>query len=66
VLEYLVRHAGAVVERGSCSSTVGLNFEGDPNIVEVYVGRLRRKMTSRSGETIETIRGRGLSMDADA
>jgi two-component system OmpR family response regulator len=68
VLEYLVRHAGAVVEKGQLLEHVwDFNFEGDPNIVEVYVGRLRRKIDEPFGvSTIETIRGAGYRMDADA
>ena len=36
------------------------DFEGDPNIVEVYIGRLRRKVDEPFGEhSIETVRGAG-------
>ena len=36
------------------------DFDGDPNIVEVYVGRLRRKLADRaSSVTIDTMRGAG-------
>ena len=36
------------------------DFEGDPNIVEVYVGRLRRKVDEPFGHrSIETVRGSG-------
>jgi DNA-binding response OmpR family regulator len=42
-------------------------FEGDPNIVEVYVGRLRRKIDEPFGVgTIETVRGAGYKLDAGA
>jgi DNA-binding response OmpR family regulator len=38
----------------------GFDFDGDPNIVEVYVARLRRKVDKPFGvETIETVRGSG-------
>ena len=38
----------------------GEDFTGDPNIVEVYVGRLRRKLRDADGtEPIETVRGIG-------
>jgi DNA-binding response OmpR family regulator len=68
VLEYLVRHAGAVVQKGRLLEHVwDFDFEGDPNIVEVYVGRLRRKIDEPFGvSTIETVRGAGYRMDPDA
>jgi two-component system OmpR family response regulator len=35
-------------------------FDGDPNIVEVYIGYLRRKVDAPFGRhTIETVRGAG-------
>ena len=35
-------------------------FEGDPNIVEVYVGYLRKKIDTAFGVTsVETVRGMG-------
>ena len=38
----------------------GADFAGDPNIVEVYVGYLRRKIDRPFGtETIRTVRGVG-------
>jgi DNA-binding response OmpR family regulator len=38
----------------------GFDFEGDPNIVEVYVGRLRRKVDAPfATPCIETVRGSG-------
>jgi len=42
------------------------DFEGDPNIVEVYVGRLRRKVDKPFGRSdIETLRGAGYRLRAD-
>ena len=39
-------------------------FEGDSNIVEVYVGYLRRKVDVPFGrDTIETVRGVGYRLD---
>jgi DNA-binding response OmpR family regulator len=34
-------------------------FAGDPNVVEVYVARLRRKLDSAGDGLIETLRGAG-------
>jgi len=57
VLEFLVRRAGQVLSKGEILAGVWeYDFDGDPNIVEVYVGRLRRKL---DGESIETVRGAG-------
>ena len=57
VLELLVRRAGAVLSKRDILDAVwDDDFDGDPNIVEVYIRRLRRKV----GEgTIETLRGAG-------
>ncbi|MGO2748263.1 winged helix-turn-helix domain-containing protein, partial [Microbacterium sp.] len=42
------------------------DFDGDPNIVEVYVGHLRRKLDKPFGrEAIETIRGAGYRLAAN-
>jgi len=61
VLEYLARHAGDVVTKRALLEHVwDFEFEGDPNIVEVYVSRLRRKIGGTSdAPMIDTIRGAG-------
>ncbi|MFN0280353.1 MAG: response regulator transcription factor [Kineosporiaceae bacterium] len=61
VLEYLVRRAGQVVRKSEILDGVWeYDFEGDPNIVEVYIGRLRRKIDEPFGRRdIETLRGAG-------
>jgi two-component system OmpR family response regulator len=42
------------------------NFEGDPNIVEVYVGHLRSKLDRPFGRTaLQTVRGAGYRLAAD-
>jgi len=42
------------------------DFAGDPNIVEVYVRRLRRKLDEPFGRrSIETLRGAGYRIVAD-
>src|SRR5687768_3785050 len=57
VLEFFVRRAGQVLSKADLLAGVwDDDFEGDPNIVEVYVRRLRRKIGERS---IETVRGAG-------
>jgi len=61
VLEYLVRHSNEVVGKLDILAHVwDEHFEGDPNIVEVYVGYLRRKIDTPFGRhAIETVRGAG-------
>ena len=61
VLEYLMRFAGeAVGKREILAHVWGEDFEGDPNIVEVYTGYLRRKIDQPFGKSsIETVRGIG-------
>ena len=57
VLEFLVRRAGQVLSKAEILDGVWSDdFDGDPNIVEVYVGRLRRKLDEPCGRRIETVR----------
>ncbi|WP_285039512.1 response regulator transcription factor [Plantibacter sp. lyk4-40-MEA-4] len=61
VLEFLMRRGGEVVSKREVLQNVwDDDFEGDPNIVEVYVGHLRNKV-DRPFEraSIETVRGFG-------
>ena len=61
VLAYLLDHANETVCKAEVLEAVwGVGFEGDPNIVEVYIGHLRRKLDEPFGRrTIETVRGAG-------
>jgi len=67
LLEYLLRNAGDVVSKTDVLDHVWDDrFEGDPNIVEVYVGHLRTKLDRPFGrEAIETVRGAGYRLAAD-
>jgi len=67
LLEYLMRFAGEAVDKREIVSHVwGEDFEGDPNIVEVYVGYLRRKIDQPFGRTsLQTVRGVGYRLAAD-
>ena len=64
VLEFLVRRAGQVLSKQQILAGVwDYDFEGDPNIVEVYIRRLRRKVDEPYGRrAIETVRGAGYRM----
>jgi DNA-binding response OmpR family regulator len=64
VLQFLMRRAGEVVAKREILAGVWeFDFAGDPNIVEVYIGRLRRKLDHGDGPSvIETVRGVGYRM----
>jgi len=61
ILEFLMRHEGSVMSKTEILSHVwDYDFEGDLNIVEVYIGHLRNKIDRPFGrETLHTIRGAG-------
>jgi two-component system, OmpR family, response regulator len=67
VLEYLARRAGEAVTRASLLDHVwDENFAGSTNIVDVYVGYLRRKLEQPFGRPlIRTIRGVGYALEAE-
>jgi len=67
VLEFLARRAGEVCSKRDVIENVwDVDFDGDPNIVEVYVGHLRRKVDRPFGRTsLETVRGAGYRLAAD-
>jgi two-component system, OmpR family, response regulator len=67
LLEFLLRHRGEVVSKRVILDHVwDYDFEGDPNIVEVYVRHLRNKLDRPFGRgAIHTIRGAGYRLAAD-
>jgi two-component system, OmpR family, response regulator len=67
VLEHLLRHKGQVLSKRDLLAGVwDDDFDGDPNIVEVYVGHLRRKIDRPFGRrALETVRGAGYRLAAD-
>ncbi|HEU4946893.1 MAG TPA: response regulator transcription factor [Kribbella sp.] len=67
LLEFLIRHRGdAVSKRTILEHVWDDDFEGDPNIVEVYVRRLRNKLDRPFGRSsIETLRGSGYRLAGD-
>jgi two-component system OmpR family response regulator len=66
VLEYLVRNSGHVVPRAMLLEKVwDLHFDPKTNIIDVYVGRVRRKIdTEQVYPLIHTIRGVGFCVRA--
>ena len=62
VLEYLMHRPGAVVSRTELTEHIyAQDFERDSNTIEVFVGRLRRKLPSVQ---IDTVRGLGYRLMA--
>ncbi len=62
LLELLARRSPDVVSKATLLDSVwGIDFDGDPNIVEVYVGYLRKKL---GRATIRTVRGAGYQLVA--
>ncbi|MFD4976278.1 response regulator [Streptomyces sp. NPDC058424] len=67
VLEHLAVRAGQVVSKKDILDHVwDFAYDGDPNIVEVYVSALRRKIDVPFGlRSITTVRGAGYRLEAD-
>ncbi|MDQ6775128.1 MAG: response regulator transcription factor [Actinomycetota bacterium] len=67
VLEFLMRRPGRVTTRTELLDHVwDANYEGSTNIVDVYVGRLRRKLEPPFGrELIRTVRGVGFVIELE-
>ena len=67
LLEFLLRRRGEVLSKREILAHVwDFDFDGDPNIVEVYVRRLRDKLDRPFGRAaIETLRGAGYRMATD-
>jgi DNA-binding response OmpR family regulator len=68
LLEYLMRRDGSVASKSEILDHVwGMDFAGDPNVVEVYIGYLRRKLDQPDSEQlIKTVRGAGYLLSVDA
>jgi two-component system, OmpR family, response regulator len=67
VLELLMRRRGEVLSKTEILQHVwDFAFDGDPNIVEVYIGYLRRKIDLPFGRNdLQTVRGVGYRLDVD-
>ena len=67
LLAFLVRHRGDVLSKQRILEAVwDGEFDGDPNIVEVYIRHLRNKIDRPFGRrTIETLRGAGYRLRSD-
>jgi DNA-binding response OmpR family regulator len=67
VLEALARDAGRLVTREALLESVWAGHpEGSPNVVDVYVGYLRRKLEQPVGRRlIRTVRGKGFVLEQE-
>lgn len=65
LLEFLMRRAGEVLSKQEILGHVwDFAFDGDPNIVEVYVSQLRRRIDEPFGRaSLQTVRGVGYRLD---
>jgi two-component system, OmpR family, response regulator len=68
LLEYLMRRDGNVASKREILDHVwGIDFAGDPNVVEVYIGYLRRKVDQPfESQLIRTVRGAGYRLCSEA
>jgi DNA-binding response OmpR family regulator len=66
LLEFFMRNPGQLLTRSQLAERVwGFDFFHDSNVVEVYVGYLRRKLETPDAQTsIRTVRGMGYILDA--
>ena len=67
LLEFLMRHRGETVSKAEILDSVwDPAFEGDPNVVEVYIRYLRLKLDAPfERNAIQTLRGMGYRLDPD-
>ena len=67
LLEFLMRAPDAVHSKQSILDAVwGFDYEGDYNVVEVYIRYLREKIDRPfDRQTIRTVRGHGYRLDGD-
>ncbi|NNF48498.1 MAG: response regulator, partial [Woeseiaceae bacterium] len=61
IIEYLMVRAGQVISKAELTDRLyDQDFERDSNVIEVFIGRLRKKMDPQNTiKPIETLRGRG-------
>ncbi len=65
VLEYLLHHQNEVVSKSTLTEHIyHQDYDRDSNVIEVFVGRLRKKLSAldKDNKYIETLRGRGYRM----
>jgi two-component system response regulator PhoP len=67
IIEYLMVRAGQVISKTELTERLyDQDFERDSNVIEVFVGRLRKKLDpDNTIRPIETLRGRGYRFDLE-
>jgi len=67
IIEYLMIRAGEVISKTELTERLyDQDFERDSNVIEVFIGRLRKKMDpDNTIKPIETLRGRGYRFALD-
>lgn len=65
LLEYMMRHSGEVLTRTQIAERVwGFDFYNESNVVDVYIGYLRRKLGhGQDRSVIRTVRGTGFVLE---
>jgi two-component system OmpR family response regulator len=64
LLAYLMHHAGRVVSRGEIVEHLyDQDFDRDSNTIEVFIGRLRKKL---GVDVLQTVRGLGYVLEPGA
>lgn len=67
LLSYLMRHAGQALTRTQIAEQIwSLDYAGDTNVIDVYIGYLRRKLDrGPGGPCIQTVRGVGYRLSVE-
>jgi two-component system, OmpR family, response regulator len=63
LLAYLVRHRGLVLSKHQLLTQVWGYDAYDPNVVEVHISALRRKLEAHGPRVLHTVRGLGYRLD---
>jgi two-component system OmpR family response regulator len=64
ILAYLMHHRGRVVSRTELGEHVyDVGYDPDSNVIDVLIGRIRRKLPQPG--LLKTVRGRGFELDAE-
>jgi two-component system OmpR family response regulator len=66
ILDFFLHHPGRLLSRSQIIEHVwDYDFEGGNNLIEVYMGRLRRKLIAAgAGDPFVTVRGAGYRLEA--